>query len=93
MTKADIVEIISEKVGATKKEAQELTEVVFTILKQTLESGESIKISGFGRFEIKQKKDRTGRNPQTGKSMTIKARRILTFKSSALLRAAVNIDI
>ena len=82
MTKADIVERVSERIGTTKKESQDLVESVFSLLKSTLESGEKIKVSGFGNFEVKQKKDRRGRNPQTGESITIEARRILSFKPS-----------
>ena len=90
MTKANIAEKFQTKTGLTKKESAELMEVVFSTIKTTLESGEKLKISGFGNFEIKQKADRRGRNPQTGESITIKARRILTFKPSAILREAVN---
>lgn len=90
MTKAEIVEKVAEKIGFTKKESQDLVESVFSLLKNTLESGEEVKISGFGKFEVKRKKDRTGRNPQTGEAITITARRILTFKPSAVLRSAVN---
>ena len=90
MTKADIVERVSERIGTTKKESQDLVESVFSLLKSTLESGEKIKISGFGNFEVKQKKDRRGRNPQTGETITIEARQILSFKPSSLLKAAIN---
>ena len=65
-------------------------EVVLSIMKKTLESGEPLKISGFGSFIVKQKADRRGRNPQTGETITIEARRILTFKPSVVLRQAVN---
>jgi integration host factor subunit alpha len=67
-----------------------MMEAVFSILKKTLEAGEKIKIAGFGNFEVKQKKDRRGRNPQTGETITIEARQILTFKPSNLLRNAIN---
>jgi integration host factor subunit alpha len=90
MTKADIVERVSEKIGVTKKESQDLVESVLSLLKNTLEAGEDVKISGFGKFEVKQKKDRRGRNPQTGETITIEARHILTFKPSTLLKAAIN---
>lgn len=90
MTKADIVERIQTKIGFTKKESAEMLESVLSIMKTTLETGEKIKISGFGNFEVKQKKDRRGRNPQTGESITIDARRILTFKPSSILRQAIN---
>jgi integration host factor subunit alpha len=90
MTKADIVEKVQAGTGMTKREATEMVEAVFSIMKSTLESGETLKISGFGRFEVKQKANRRGRNPQTGESITIEARRILTFKPSNLLRDAIN---
>jgi integration host factor subunit alpha len=90
MTKADIVEKIHAKIGLPKKDSSALVESVLSIMKNTLETGEKIKIAGFGNFEIKQKNDRIGRNPQTGESITIEARRILSFKPSALLRQAVN---
>lgn len=90
MTKADIVEKIQEQTGLTRKESAEMMEAVFSLMKSTLESGETLKISGFGSFIVKQKADRRGRNPQTGETLTIKARRILTFKPSAVLRQAIN---
>ena len=92
MTKADIAERINEMTGFSKKESADLLESVFTIMKDTLESGENIKVSGFGNFEVRQKADRKGRNPQTGEAITIEARRILTFKSSILLKQAINVD-
>lgn len=90
MTKADIVERIAEKMSCTKKEATEYTEAVFALMKSTLETGEKLKIAGFGNFEVKQKADRRGRNPQTGETITIEARRILTFKPSNVLKSAIN---
>lgn len=90
MTKADIAEKIQETTTLNKKESAELLEVVFSIMKQTLESGEKIKVAGFGNFEVKQKKDRKGRNPQTGESITIEARKILSFKPSNILRQSIN---
>ena len=90
MTKADIFEKVQNGLGLTKKDSAEMVEAVFAIMKSTLESGENLKISGFGNFEVKQKKDRRGRNPQTGEELTIGARRILTFKPSALLKDAIN---
>ena len=90
MTKADLVEQIYERVGFSKNESAELVEDIFEIIKTTLESGENIKIQGFGNFEVKQKNDRTGRNPQTGEAITIQARRVLTFKPSMVLKAALN---
>ncbi|MCE1227493.1 MAG: integration host factor subunit alpha [Geobacteraceae bacterium] len=93
MTKADIVERVSEKVGTTRKDAQDLVEVVFDLLKDALESGEDVKISGFGKFEVRQKNDRRGRNPQTGEVITIAARKVLAFKPSAVLRDGVNAEL
>ena len=90
MTKADIVEKVQAGTGLTKKESAEMVETVFSIMKSTLESGENLKISGFGSFIVKQKSDRRGRNPQTGETLTIKARSILTFKPSTLLKQAIN---
>lgn len=76
MTKADIFEKVQEGIGMTRKESAEMVEAVFSIMKSTLESGENLKISGFGNFVVKQKADRRGRNPQTGETLTIEARRI-----------------
>lgn len=92
MTKADIFEKVSENLGYTKKESAELVEAVFALIKSTLESGEKLKIAGFGNFVVKQKADRRGRNPQTGETITIEARRILTFKPSGVLKAAINLE-
>jgi integration host factor subunit alpha len=90
MTKADIVERIYEKVGFSKKESADLVETVFDLIKNTLEEGDKIKIAGFGNFVVKEKADRRGRNPQTGEEITISARKILTFKPSQVLKAAIN---
>lgn len=90
MTKSDMVEKIYEKIGFSKKESAELVEMVFDIIKNTLETGEKIKIAGFGNFVVKEKADRRGRNPQTGKEIVISARKILTFKPSQVLKASIN---
>lgn len=90
MTKADIAERIQAGTGLSKKESTEMMEAVFSIMKSTLESGETLKISGFGSFIVKQKADRRGRNPQTGETINIEARKILTFKPSTVLRQAIN---
>ncbi|MGE0614552.1 MAG: integration host factor subunit alpha [Bacteriovoracia bacterium] len=90
MTKADIVEALYEKIGFSKKEAADLVELVFDTLKGTLSQGQKIKISGFGNFVIREKRARIGRNPQTGESIEITARRVLTFRPSQVLRAEVN---
>ena len=90
MTKAELVEIVCEKTGFARHESAEFLEKVFAIMKETLEKGEKIKISGFGNFVVRQKRSRKGRNPQTGEEMAISARRVLTFKPSYLLRKIVN---
>lgn len=90
MTKADIVETVSNSLGFSKKESSELVECVFSLIKGCLESGEDLKVSGFGKFEVKQKKSRRGRNPQTGEALEISARRILSFKPSQILKTALN---
>ncbi|MCA9547092.1 MAG: integration host factor subunit alpha, partial [Myxococcales bacterium] len=89
MTKADIVEQVWENLGSlSKKESAEIVEMVFETIKSTLEAGEKIKISGFGNFVVRQKKERTGRNPQTGEEIRIAPRRVLTFKPSQVLKNA-----
>jgi len=90
MTKADIVEALYEKVGFSKKEAADLVELVFDTIKKSLSDGTKIKISGFGNFVVREKRARVGRNPQTGQSIEISARRVLTFRPSQVLRAEVN---
>jgi len=90
MTKADIVEAIYEKIGFSKKESAEIVEMVFDAMKQTLEQGEKIKISGFGNFVVRSKKPRIGRNPQTGEEIEISARKVLTFRPSQVLKVALN---
>ncbi len=92
MTKADIVEAVRSRVQFPNREASEIVESVLDILKNTLASGEHVKISGFGKFVVHQKRDRRGRNPQTGESITITARKILTFKPSILLKQELNED-
>ncbi|MGD0623991.1 MAG: integration host factor subunit alpha [Thermodesulfobacteriota bacterium] len=90
MTKADIVETIYEKIGFSRKESAEIVDLVFDLLKETLESGDKVKISGFGNFVVRGKRSRKGRNPQTGEEIQISARRVLTFKPSQVLRKALN---
>lgn len=90
MTKADIIEQIYEKVGFSKKESAEIVELVFDTMKETLEKGDKIKISGFGNFVVRSKRPRIGRNPQTGEEIEISARKVLTFRPSQVLKAALN---
>lgn len=89
MTKADLVEIIFEKVGLLKKEAQDIIEVIFDTIKNAVTQGESVKVSGFGTFNVRKKQARRGRNPQTGSELEITPRRVLTFKASNQLKELI----
>jgi len=89
LTKADIVERVYKEAGFSKKEAADLVDLVFKVIKDTLARGEKVKISGFGNFSIRDKATRIGRNPQTGDAMEISARRVLTFKPSQVLKEDV----
>lgn len=92
MTKADIVEQVYEKAGLPKKESAEVVECIFGALKEAIARGEKVKISGFGNFEVRSKSPRMGRNLWTGDAIEISARRVLTFKPSQLLKAALNVN-
>lgn len=90
MTKAELIEAVYSKVGISKKESADLVEMIFDTMKDTLSKGEKIKISGFGNFVVREKRSRMGRNPQTGESMEISARRVLTFRPSQVLKNDLN---
>ena len=90
MTKADIVEKVYLTLGLSRQESMELVEHAFELVKETLERGETVKISGFGSFVVRQKKARRGRNPQTSEELTISPRKVLSFKPSTVLRRAIN---
>ena len=90
LTKVDIVERVSSRCGFSKLEASDLVENVFDSIKAALETGENVKISGFGNFMLRDKRSRTGRNPQTGQSMEISSRRVMSFKVSQVLKDAIN---
>jgi integration host factor subunit alpha len=90
MTKAELIEAVYSKVGISKKESADLVELIFDTMKDTLSKGEKIKISGFGNFVVREKRARMGRNPQTGESMEISARRVLTFRPSQVLKNDLN---
>jgi integration host factor subunit alpha len=89
MTKIDIVNLIFEKVGLPKNEAQQIVDALFETLKETLIAGESIKISGFGTFNVRKKNARVGRNPKTKVEVEITPRRVVTFKASEQLKEMV----
>ena len=89
MTKADLAEQIYLNGGFSKKECHGIIEELFELIKSTLETGESFKLTGFGTFTVKEKASRRGRNPQTGEAMEITSRKVLTFKPSPLLREGI----
>ena len=90
MTKGDIVERIYDKVGFSKKEASEVVDTIFEVIKNGLEQSRKIKISGFGNFVVNQKRPRKGRNPQTGDEIIISGRKVLSFKASPVLKKTMN---
>ncbi len=91
MTKAEIVQALYSKVGGfSRKESAELVDLVFEMMKETLGKGEKIKVSGFGNFVLRDKRQRPGRNPQTGQPIKISERRVLTFKASQILKQTLN---
>lgn len=89
MTKADLVDAVFGKVGLSKIESQNIIEIIFDTVKQTLVEGESVKVSGFGTFNVKKKNARRGRNPKTGDDLEITPRRVITFRASNNLKHAV----
>ena len=91
MTKAELIESVHDRnSNLTKKEAAALVESIFDTIKESLEAGENIKVSGFGNFQVKDKSARRGRNPQTGEEIEIAARRVLTFRASPVLKKSIN---
>jgi integration host factor subunit alpha len=90
LTKADIAEAIYKKTSYTKIQSLELVDSLFEIMKHTLESGEYVLISSFGKFSVKEKRERIGRNPQNGQPMMIAPRKVVSFKCSGRLRNRIN---
>jgi integration host factor subunit alpha len=90
LTKAQIVEALFAKNIFTKIQSAQIIDTLFELIKQSLEDGEDVLISGFGKFSVKEKHQRNGRNPQTGEPMTLPPRKVVTFKCSAVLRAGTN---
>ncbi len=90
LTKADIVESVHEQLGFQKIESAEIVEILLEIIKESLEKGEDVLVSGFGKFKVKNKKERRGRNPATDEDLMLEPRRIVTFKCSGLLRERIN---
>ena len=89
LTKAEMAERLFEELGLNKREAKELVEQFFEEVSLSLESNEQVKISGFGNFDLRDKKQRPGRNPKTGEEIPIKARRVVTFRPGQKLKARV----
>jgi integration host factor subunit alpha len=89
LTKADLAEMLFEKVGLNKREAKDMVDSFFEIMRASLSKGESVKLSGFGNFQLRNKPQRPGRNPKTGEEIPITARRVVTFHASQKLKAMV----
>lgn len=89
LTKAEIANRLFNEVGLNKREAKEFVDAYFEIIKTALENGENVKLSGFGNFQLRDKKERPGRNPKTGEEIPISARRVVTFRPGQKLRARV----
>ena len=90
LTKADIIEAIRKENGYSRKQSSEVTEILLENIKQSLESGEDVMISGFGKFKVKNKKERRGRNPVTNEDLMLPPRRVVTFKCSDKLKNRIN---
>ena len=90
LTKAQLAELLFEQIGLNKRESKDMIDAFFDLISTSLVDGEDVKISGFGNFLVREKQPRPGRNPQTGTEITIEARKVLTFKPSPVLKAALN---
>lgn len=90
LTKAELADLLFEKVGLNKREAKDMVEAFFEEIRTSLEGGDSVKLSGFGNFELRQKSERPGRNPKTGEEIPITARRVVTFHASQKLKTQVD---
>ena len=90
LTKADLVQRVYQEHNLTKAQAAEAVETFLRIAKNCLENGEDLLVSGFGKFNVKEKKARRGRNPQTGDELILSARKVVTFKPSGILRDRIN---
>ncbi len=90
LTKANIVDTVYARTELTKKEASNYVNEVLELMKETLEGGEEIKVSGFGKFEVRRKGERLGRNPRTGEEILIPERKVLRFKVSQVLKDELN---
>lgn len=91
LTKADLAERLFEDLGLNKREAKEVVELFFEAVRSALEQGEQVKLSGFGNFNLRSKRQRPGRNPKTGEEIPITARRVVTFHPGQKLKARVEV--
>src|SRR5580704_18142561 len=91
LTKADISEHLFNGIGLTKRESKEIVEVFFNNVSSALENAQQVKLSGFGNFELHDKNERPGRNPKTGESIPVSARRVVTFRSGQKLQSRVEV--
>ena len=89
LTKAELADLLFEEVGLNKREAKEMVEAFFEEIRNALEAGDTVKLSGFGNFQLRDKPQRPGRNPKTGEDMPISARRVVTFHPSNKLKTLV----
>jgi len=89
LTKAEVAEHLYEKVGLSKRDAKDMVEIFFEEVRETLESGEQVKLSGFGNFDLRVKSERPGRNPKTGEDIPISARKVVTFRPGQKLKSRV----
>jgi integration host factor subunit alpha len=89
LTKADMAEMLYQELGLNKREAKELVEMFFEEIRLSLESGNQVKLSGFGNFDLRDKNQRPGRNPKTGEEIPISARRVVTFRPGQKLKSRV----
>ncbi len=90
LTKTQVVDSVQERIGFSRKKSTELVEQLIEIIKDTIERGDDVLISGFGKFCVKEKGIRKGRNPATGEDMMLEQRKVVTFKCSSVLREKVN---
>ncbi|MBV8666911.1 MAG: integration host factor subunit alpha [Burkholderiaceae bacterium] len=93
LTKAELAELLFEQVGLNKREAKDMVETFFDEIRNALERGEAVKLSGFGNFQLRDKPQRPGRNPKTGEEIPITARRVVTFHASQKLKGMVEVAI
>ena len=89
LTKAELADLLFEKVGLNKREAKEFVDAFFEVVRDALEKGEQVKLSGFGNFDLRFKNQRPGRNPKTGVEVPIAPRRVLTFRASQKMRERI----